>query len=123
MLLLLALLSSWRGARRREMEAAVAAERAREMDDKVAEMNRQQAELNGCVEQYESLYRSVIREGIEAGEFIATDGALAAYLMLGAQVRLCAWYRPEGRLSPGEIADTFSVLLVRSLAVAQLPAR
>lgn len=47
LLLLLALLSSWRGARRREMEAAVAAERAREMDDKVAEMNRQQAELNG----------------------------------------------------------------------------
>lgn len=46
-LLLLALLSSWRGSRRREMEAAIAAERAREMDDKVAEMNRQQAELNG----------------------------------------------------------------------------
>jgi DNA recombination protein RmuC len=46
-LLMLALLSSWRGSRRREMEAAIAAERAREMDDKVAEMNRQQAELNG----------------------------------------------------------------------------
>jgi DNA recombination protein RmuC len=46
-LLVLALLSSWRGSRRREMEAAIAAERAREMDDKVAEMNRQQAELAG----------------------------------------------------------------------------
>ncbi|MGE7470766.1 DNA recombination protein RmuC [Bosea sp. NPDC003192] len=46
-LLMLALLSSWRGSRRREMEAAIAAERAREMDDKVAEMNRQQAELSG----------------------------------------------------------------------------
>lgn len=46
-LLLLALLSSWRGSRRRELEAAMAAERAREMDDKVAEMNRQQAELAG----------------------------------------------------------------------------
>ncbi|MCP4564685.1 MAG: DNA recombination protein RmuC [Bosea sp.] len=46
-LLVLALLSSWRGARRREIEAAMAAERAREMDDKVAEMNRQQAELSG----------------------------------------------------------------------------
>jgi len=46
-LLVLALLSSWRGARRREIEAAMAAERAREMDDKVAEMNRQQAELGG----------------------------------------------------------------------------
>ena len=46
-LLVLALLSSWRGSRRREIEAAMAAERAREMDDKVAEMNRQQAELSG----------------------------------------------------------------------------
>lgn len=46
-LLVLALLSSWRGAHRREIEAAMAAERAREMDDKVAEMNRQQAELSG----------------------------------------------------------------------------
>jgi AcrR family transcriptional regulator len=82
----------------------------------------QQSELNGIVERYESLYRAVIREGIEAGEFIATDGALAAYLMLGAQVRLCAWYRPAGRLTPDEIAETFSFLLVRSLAVDQLPA-
>lgn len=47
LLLMLALLSSWRGSRRRELEAAISAERAREMDDKVAEMNRQQAELNG----------------------------------------------------------------------------
>lgn len=46
-LLTLALLTSWRGSRRRELEAAMAAERAREMDDKVAEMNRLQAELTG----------------------------------------------------------------------------
>lgn len=47
LLLALALLSSWRGGRRREAEAAAAAERAREMDDKVAEMNRMQSELTG----------------------------------------------------------------------------
>lgn len=47
LLLVLALVTSWRGARRRELEAAMAAERAREMDDKVAEMNRLQAELTG----------------------------------------------------------------------------
>lgn len=47
LLLVLALLSSWRGSRRHELDAVMAAERAREMDDKVAEMNRQQAELMG----------------------------------------------------------------------------
>lgn len=81
----------------------------------------QQAELTGYVERYESLYRRVIREGIAAGEFVPTDAALAAYLVLGAQARLCAWYRPEGRLSPDQIAGTFSFLLVRSLAISQLP--
>ncbi|MDX3807001.1 MAG: DNA recombination protein RmuC [Bosea sp. (in: a-proteobacteria)] len=46
-LLLMAVVASWRGSRNRAIEAAMAAERAREMDDKVAEMNRQQAELAG----------------------------------------------------------------------------
>ncbi|MGH2610683.1 MAG: TetR/AcrR family transcriptional regulator [Tepidiformaceae bacterium] len=80
----------------------------------------QQAELNSHVQRYEALYLSVIREGIEAGDFVATDAALAAYLILGAQARLCAWFRPDGRLTPAEIADTFSFLLVRSLTVEQL---
>jgi len=46
-LLLLAVIAGWRGGKSRAIEAAMAAERAREMDDKVAEMNRQQAELAG----------------------------------------------------------------------------
>jgi TetR/AcrR family transcriptional regulator, cholesterol catabolism regulator len=88
----------------------------------VAELpTEQQAELNSLVQRYEALYLSTIREGIQAGEFVATDAALAAYLILGAQSRLCAWFRPDGRLTPNEIADTFGFLLVRSLAVEQLP--
>ena len=83
----------------------------------------QQAELNGFVQRYEALYLNTIREGIEAGEFVTTDAALAAYLILGAQARLCAWFRPEGRLTPDEIADTFSFLLVRSLATDQLSSK
>ena len=35
----------WRGARARAVEAAAAAERQREMDDKMAELNRASAEL------------------------------------------------------------------------------
>jgi DNA recombination protein RmuC len=46
-LLLLMVLTSWRGGRGRALEAAIAAERAREMDDKVAEMNRLQSEMTG----------------------------------------------------------------------------
>lgn len=46
-LLLLVAIGAWRGSRSRAIEAAMTAERAREMDDKVAEMNRAQAELSG----------------------------------------------------------------------------
>lgn len=46
-LLMLVVISIWRGARSREIEAAMASERTREMDDKVAEMNRLQAEMTG----------------------------------------------------------------------------
>jgi DNA recombination protein RmuC len=46
-LLVLVAISSWRGSRERTIEAAIAAERTREMDDKVAEMNRLQAEMTG----------------------------------------------------------------------------
>lgn len=46
-MLVLVVISTWRGASRRSLEAALATERAREMDDKVAEMNRAQAELAG----------------------------------------------------------------------------
>src|SRR5688572_7329020 len=46
-LLVVVALSSWRGGRERAIEAAMAAERTREMDDKVAEMNRLQAEMTG----------------------------------------------------------------------------
>ena len=46
-LLLMAVIAGWRGGKSRAIEAAMATERAREMDDKVAEMNRQQAELAG----------------------------------------------------------------------------
>lgn len=47
LLLALTAMAAWRGGRNRAVEAAMAAERAREMDDKVAEMNRAQAELSG----------------------------------------------------------------------------
>ena len=47
LLLLVTAILAWRGASRRAFAEALAAERAREMDDKVAEMNRAQAELAG----------------------------------------------------------------------------
>jgi DNA recombination protein RmuC len=47
-----------RGAKAREIEAATAAERAREMDDKIAELNRLQAEMSGRVQTFAEVMAS-----------------------------------------------------------------
>lgn len=47
-----------RGASTRAIEAAAAAERAREMDDKIAELNRLQAEMSGRVQTFAEVMTS-----------------------------------------------------------------
>jgi len=75
----------------------------------------QTVELTLILKRYEALYLRIISEGMESGEFVRTDVALAAYVILGAQVRLSAWFHPGGRLTPEDIAETYGFLLVRGL--------
>jgi DNA recombination protein RmuC len=86
LLLLLALtISQWRAASRQALEAAASAERAREFDDKVGELNKFQAELTGRMQTMAEIFgtrqsdmvrllaermdglRSQLGQGIEAG--------------------------------------------------------
>jgi hypothetical protein len=67
-------------------------------------------------DQYESLWDELIREGIEGGRLRQVDPTLARLLVLSAANWTYTWYDPEGTLSPDEIADRFSELLLRGLA-------
>ncbi len=64
---------------------------------------------------YEGYFRQVITEGIVAGELAAREPRLAAVFILSAMNGLAHWYRPEGPLAPGEIADHFADLFLRGL--------
>jgi AcrR family transcriptional regulator len=64
---------------------------------------------------YESLYRHVVEEGIASGEFAPTDPKLATLLVLSAVNWMPQWYNPSGPLSPAEVADSFSELVLRGL--------
>jgi TetR/AcrR family transcriptional regulator, cholesterol catabolism regulator len=64
---------------------------------------------------YEAGFRSVIEDGVAAGEFIEVDAAAAAAYILTALNGLVAWYRPNGRLSVGEIADAYARLALGSV--------
>lgn len=64
---------------------------------------------------YESLYRQVIDAGIREGDFAEADPKMAALLVLSTVNWLPQWYNPAGPLSPTEVADRFSELVLRGL--------
>ena len=68
-------------------------------------------------DRYENIVRSIIDEGIAAGEF--RDDAnvrFAARLVLSAGNWTYAWFKPGGELGPTEIGERFADLLIRGLA-------
>jgi TetR/AcrR family transcriptional regulator, cholesterol catabolism regulator len=66
-------------------------------------------------DRYENLYRHVIEEGMTRGDFTQTDPKMAATLVLSTVNWMPQWYRPSGPLSPVEVADRFSTLMLNGL--------
>jgi AcrR family transcriptional regulator len=64
---------------------------------------------------YEHIYRDIIHEGIEAGEFRDVDPRLARFMILSACNWLYSWYRPDGPYHPQQIADSFCDMLLGGL--------
>ena len=64
---------------------------------------------------YEARFREAIVDGMATGDFTPTEPALAATFILTALNGLATWYRPEGRLKSGRIADHYADLAVRTL--------
>ncbi len=66
---------------------------------------------------YEAMVRSIVEDGIAAGEFRPdADVRFAATLVLSAGNWLFSWYRPGGELGPTEIGERFAELMTRGLA-------
>ncbi len=67
-------------------------------------------------DRYESIVRTIITDGIGAGDF-RTDANVrfAARLVLSAGNWTYAWYRPGGELGPTEIGERFAELIIRGL--------
>jgi TetR/AcrR family transcriptional regulator, cholesterol catabolism regulator len=64
---------------------------------------------------YESLYRRVVEDGIASSEFAPTDPKMATLLVLSAVNWMPQWYNPAGPLSPAQVADSFSELVLKGL--------
>lgn len=65
---------------------------------------------------YESIVRSIIEDGIVAGEFRSdVDVQFAARLVLSAGNWTFAWYRPDGELTATQIGERFADLVLKGL--------
>ena len=65
---------------------------------------------------YERLLQVIIREGIASGEFASVDVPVMVFGILGMCAWTYRWYRPDGRLSPDQIGEVYSDLVIRGLS-------
>jgi len=66
-------------------------------------------------DRYEEGVRQLIVAGIQSGEFIECDAALATRAILGALNWSVRWFSHEGPLTASQIAEEFSHFLIRGL--------
>ena len=74
------------------------------------------AEVRGCKRNIDRRLRTFIQEGIDDGSITPCDPRMAAFSTAGAVNWICMWYRPEGQLTPEEIAAQFAQMLTHGLA-------
>jgi AcrR family transcriptional regulator len=65
-------------------------------------------------EHYESLWRKLLSEGAGRGEFVVTNRVILNGI-LGMFNYSYTWLRPEGGMTPAEIADSFAELVLEGL--------
>jgi AcrR family transcriptional regulator len=66
-------------------------------------------------DRFERLWRDLIQEGLEQGQFSCVDIELTARALLGVMNWTITWYQPEGRLTYEDIADQFADLFLNGL--------
>jgi len=66
-------------------------------------------------DRYETALRDLIARGVRTRAFAPCDAALIARAMLGAMNWTARWYRPQGELSPAELAEGYARYLVKGL--------
>ena len=66
-------------------------------------------------DEYEEVFREVVRQGAAEGLFREVDAKLAALTMLGALNWTAQWYRPGGGRSARQLGEEMADLLVRGL--------
>jgi TetR/AcrR family transcriptional regulator, cholesterol catabolism regulator len=66
-------------------------------------------------ERYAALFLAIVEDGVNRGEFRAIDPRISALGMIGMCNYLFRWYRPDGRLTPDQVADALIEMVMRGV--------
>ena len=69
-------------------------------------------------ERYAALFHDILRDGIAAGEFRTMDSRIVMLGVIGMCNYLFRWYRPDGRLTPDQVADELIEMVMRGVKAA-----
>jgi AcrR family transcriptional regulator len=64
---------------------------------------------------FEKLWRQIIQEGIDAGEFREVDVRVTTYALLGVLNWTITWFSSEGRLTARDLSKQFSEVFLEGL--------
>ncbi len=70
---------------------------------------------------YEQELRDLVQGGIEAGELRPVDPKLTAFAILGIGHSVGRWYRPDGPLTPEQIAEQYVDFILAGLRQGVTP--
>ncbi len=77
--------------------------------------DEQRVEILGMKRAYFEFLRGILRRLQAEGRLRDTDLAVATFNLLGMILHFARWYRPDGRLRPGQIADEITEMAMRGL--------
>ncbi len=66
-------------------------------------------------ERYAEFFDQILKDGVATGEFRSMDTRIAMLAMIGMCNYLFRWYRPDGRLTPDQIADQLVAMVMRGV--------
>lgn len=69
--------------------------------------------IDGWREQIDHHLATLLREGVDAGELEIDDVQLASLAIGGLVTWMFTWYRPHGRLTPDQLAEGMSRLVLK----------
>ena len=72
-------------------------------------------ELRGLKAGIDGQFRRLIAEGVDEGSLAPCDPKMAAFMLAGALSWIGRWYRPDGDLTPDQIADQGIELLLNGV--------